>query len=64
MKQNRTISYEEHYVQVNHYQNIIKNLQNDIYNLKMKDTVNQDFIKNLEAKLEVEQSNSNKYNEI
>ena len=52
MTEQKTISHEEHYVQVNHYQNIIKNLQNDIYNLKMKDTVNQNFIKNLEAKLE------------
>tara|TARA_R110000765_G_scaffold413421_1_gene513467 strand:- start:515 stop:700 length:186 start_codon:yes stop_codon:yes gene_type:complete len=47
-----TVTFEEHYVQVNHYQNIIKSLQNDIYNLKMKDTANQNFIKNLEAKLE------------
>ena len=49
----KTISHEEHYIQVEYYQNIIKNLQNDIYNLKMKDTTNQNFIKTLEAKMEI-----------
>jgi|TARA_R110000803_G_scaffold28613_1_gene66002 hypothetical protein len=48
----KTISHEEHYIQVEYYQNIIKNLQNDIYNLKMKDTTNKDFIEILKAKLE------------
>ena len=49
----KTISHEEHYIQVEYYQDIIKNLQNDIYNLKMKDTTNQNFIKTLEAKMEI-----------
>jgi hypothetical protein len=48
----KTISHEEHYIQVEYYQDIIKNLQNDIYNLKMKETTNKDFIENLKAKLE------------
>jgi|TARA_R110000787_G_scaffold104066_2_gene210795 hypothetical protein len=48
----KTISHEEHYIQVEYYQDIIKNLQNDIYNLKMKDTTNKDFIEILKAKLE------------
>tara|TARA_R110000822_G_scaffold99790_1_gene224863 strand:+ start:89 stop:220 length:132 start_codon:yes stop_codon:yes gene_type:complete len=43
MTKERTISYEEHFVLVEFYQNKIQEL---------------------EAKLEVEQMNSNKYNEI
>tara|TARA_R110000751_G_scaffold94166_3_gene183737 strand:+ start:199 stop:384 length:186 start_codon:yes stop_codon:yes gene_type:complete len=53
MTEQKTISHEEHYIQVEYYQDIIKNLQNDIYNLKMKDTTNQNFIKTLEAKMEI-----------
>lgn len=47
----KTITKEEHFVQVEYYQNIIKKLKNDIYNLELKTKVNDTFIISLQNKL-------------
>ena len=53
----RTISYEQHYVQVGFYQNFIKNKEQEINDLNKEN----DFLKQenecLKAKLEVSQQN-------
>ena len=53
----RTISYEQHYVQVGFYQNFIKNKEQEIKDLNKEN----DFLKQenecLKAKLEVSQKN-------
>tara|TARA_R100001244_G_C5144636_1_gene128558 strand:- start:475 stop:663 length:189 start_codon:yes stop_codon:yes gene_type:complete len=62
MTKDRTISYQEHYVQVGFYQNFIKEKEKEIQNLKKQLQFTLEAKDVLEAKLEVEQMNSN--NEI
>ena len=54
----RTVSYEQHYVQVGFYQNFIKNKEQEIKDL----TKENDFLKQenecLKAKLEVQRNNN------
>ena len=64
MPKDRTISYQEHYVQVGFYQNFIKDKEKEIQYLKKQLQFTLEAKDVLEAKLEVEQMNSNKYNEI
>lgn len=64
MPKDRTISYQEHYVQVGFYQNFIKEKEAEIQYLKKQLQFTLEAKDVLEAKLEVEQINSNKYNEI
>jgi hypothetical protein len=59
----RTISYQEHYIQVVFYQNFIKDKEKEIQDLKKQLQFTLEAKDVLEAKLEVEQMNSNKYNE-
>jgi hypothetical protein len=47
----RTISYEQHYVQVGFYQNFIKNKEQEIKDLKQENEC-------LKAKLEVQRNNN------
>jgi len=58
MANNRTIPYEQHYVQVGFYQNFIKNKEQEIKDLNKEN----DFLKQenecLKAKLEVQRNNN------
>ena len=60
----RTISYEEHYVQVGFYQSIIKQKEKEVNNLKDQLKLSNDLlikskgiIETVKAKLEVSQQN-------
>tara|TARA_R110002020_G_scaffold6214_3_gene26005 strand:- start:7050 stop:7232 length:183 start_codon:yes stop_codon:yes gene_type:complete len=54
----RTVSFQEHYVQVGFYQNIIKNKQKEIKDLNKKNDLLEQENEVLKAKLEVEHSNN------
>ena len=61
---NRTISYEEHYVQVGFYQSIIKHKEKEVNDLKDQLKLSNDLlikskgiIEMVKAKLEVSQQN-------
>ena len=58
MTKNRTIPYEQHYVQVGFYQNFIKNKEQEIKNLNKKNDLLEQENEVLKAKLEVEHSNN------
>lgn len=49
----KKITSEEHYVLIQYYQNKIKDLENDLFNFNMKNTAQKNFIKTLEAKMEI-----------
>jgi len=51
MSKNRTISYEEHYVQVTFFQSFIKNKQKEIDDLKKQLNFAEQSKKNIEHKL-------------
>lgn len=55
---NRTISHEEHYLQVQFYQKFIKNKEQEIQELKTKLQNEQNLNEVLKAKLEVSQKNN------
>jgi len=55
---NRTISYEEHFVQVQFYQQFIKNKENEVQELRKKLKFEKDTNQVLQAKLEVSQKNN------
>ena len=46
-----TVTKEEHSILIDFYQNKIKEKDNDIFNLEMKITTNNSYIKSLEEKL-------------
>lgn len=58
MTKNRTIPYEQHYVQVEFYQNFIKNKEQEIKDLNKKNDLLEQENEVLKAKLEVEHSNN------
>ncbi len=58
MTKNRTIAYEQHYVQVGFYQNFIKNKEQEIKDLNKKNDLLEQENEVLKAKLEVEHSNN------
>lgn len=53
----RTISYEEHYVQVQFYQTFIKDKEKEVQDLRNKLKNEQSLNECLKAKLEVSQKN-------
>lgn len=55
---NRTISYEEHYVQVEFYQTFIKDKEKEIQDLRNKLKNEKELNECLKAKLEVSQKNN------
>jgi hypothetical protein len=55
---NRTISYEEHFVQVQFYQQFIKDKENEVQELRKKLKFEKDTNQVLKAKLEVSQKNN------
>jgi hypothetical protein len=55
---NRTISYEEHFVQVQFYQQFIKDKENEVQELRKKLKFEKDTNQVLQAKLEVSQKNN------
>lgn len=55
---NRTISYEEHYVQVQFYQTFIKDKEKEVQELKNKLKNEKELNECLKAKLEVSQKNN------
>ena len=58
MTKNRTIPYEQHYVQVGFYQNFIKNKEQEIKKLKKKNDLLEQENECLKAKLEVQRNNN------
>lgn len=58
MTKNRTIPYEQHYVQVGFYQNFIKNKEQEIKKLKKNNDLLEQENEVLKAKLEVEHTNN------
>tara|TARA_R100000935_G_scaffold22375_1_gene41226 strand:+ start:783 stop:956 length:174 start_codon:yes stop_codon:yes gene_type:complete len=46
-----TVTKEEHSILIDFYQNKIKEKDNDIFNLEMKNATNNSYIKSLEEKL-------------
>jgi hypothetical protein len=54
---NRTISYEEHFVQVQFYQQFIKDKENEVQELRKKLKFEKETNQVLKAKLEVSQQN-------
>ena len=54
---NRTISYEEHFVQVQFYQQFIKDKENEVQELRKKLKFEKETNQVLQAKLEVSQQN-------
>jgi predicted RNase H-like nuclease (RuvC/YqgF family) len=54
---NRTISYEEHFVQVQFYQQFIKDKEKEVQQLRNKLKNEQSLNECLKAKLEVSQKN-------
>tara|TARA_R100001460_G_scaffold90485_3_gene132143 strand:- start:8293 stop:8472 length:180 start_codon:yes stop_codon:yes gene_type:complete len=54
---NRTISYEEHFVQVQFYQQFIKDKENEVQELRKKLKLEKETNQVLQAKLEVSQQN-------
>ncbi len=54
---NRTISYEEHFVQVQFYQQFIKDKEKEVQDLRNKLKNEQSLNECLKAKLEVSQKN-------
>jgi hypothetical protein len=58
MTKNRTIPYEQHYVQVGFYQNFIKKKEQEIKKLKKNNDLLEQENEVLKAKLEVEHSNN------
>jgi len=55
---NRTISYEEHYVQVQFYQTFIKDKEKEVQDLRNKLKNEKELNECLKAKLEVSQKNN------
>ena len=54
---NRTISYEEHFVQVQFYQQFIKDKENEVQELRKKLKFEKETNQVLQAKLEVSKQN-------
>ena len=54
---NRTISYEEHFVQVQFYQQFIKDKEHEVQELRKKLKFEKETNQVLQAKLEVSQQN-------
>tara|TARA_R100001369_G_scaffold30560_1_gene54367 strand:+ start:2628 stop:2801 length:174 start_codon:yes stop_codon:yes gene_type:complete len=46
-----TVTKEEHSILIDFYQNKIKEKDNDLFNLEMKNATNNSYIKSLEEKL-------------
>ena len=58
MTKDRTIPYEQHYVQVGFYQNFIKNKEQEIKDLNKENDLLKQENEVLKAKLEVQHSNN------
>ena len=54
----RTVSYEQHYVQVGFYQNFIKNKEQEIKDLNKENDLLKQENECLKAKLEVQRNNT------
>lgn len=54
----RTVSYEQHYVQVGFYQNFIKNKEQEIKDLNKENDLLKQENECLKAKLEVQRNNN------
>lgn len=58
MTKDRTIPYEQHYVQVGFYQNFIKNKEQEIKDLNKENDLLKQENECLKAKLEVQRNNN------
>ena len=58
MAKNRTIPYEQHYVQVGFYQNFIKNKEQEIKDLNKENDLLKQENECLKATLEVQRNNN------